>query len=140
MQSKSDTKRRSKLNRLPGTLKVIPAKEPELKIFEARGATVEDTYNALREHPEYDNFRIMPCTCNGDQALAIVAIFDDGKTPEGLTQIGMKPLFISVTPSMDLINEDGQKAVTRQEMERKRAAARLELVKGEGDGTDGDAA
>lgn len=68
-----------------------------------------DLFEAIRD-PSYTNFGLISCFMNGEAAVAIGAFY---KHPDGTTEI--KPLFVSLTPSMVLTDHDGQKAVSAEE-------------------------
>jgi hypothetical protein len=53
---------------------------------------------------DYANFALFSCFVNGEPAAAIVAVNRDG---DGYF---IKPLFVSVTPSITLTDHDGQPA------------------------------
>ena len=53
---------------------------------------------------EYRNLALFSCFVNGEPAAAIVAINQDGG------DYAITPLFVSVTPSLQLTDHDGQPA------------------------------
>ena len=53
---------------------------------------------------DYDNFALFSCFVNGEPAAAIVAINRDGDNYD------ITPLFVSVTPALQLTDHDGQPA------------------------------
>ena len=53
---------------------------------------------------EHDNFALFSCTVNGEPAAAIVAVMPPDE-PSG--RYCITPLFISVTPGMDLADHAG---------------------------------
>ncbi|OBW63511.1 MAG: hypothetical protein A9183_07260 [Dehalococcoides mccartyi] len=53
---------------------------------------------------EYSNFALFSCFVNGEPASAIVAINKPGADEYQIT-----PLFVSVTPGMQLIDHEGAK-------------------------------
>ena len=53
---------------------------------------------------EYRNLALFSCFVNGEPAAAIVAVIGDGDN------YAITPLFVSVTPSLTLIDHDGQPA------------------------------
>jgi len=77
-----------------------------------------NAYDALRD-PDYDNFVLVPCTCNGEPTLAISAKIDKGPLPNGKRLLALKPLFVGVVPGMVLLDTHGQEAVTREEWDKR---------------------
>jgi hypothetical protein len=53
---------------------------------------------------DYCNFALFSCFVNGEPGAAIVAVNKDGD------QCAIRPLFVSVTPSLTLTDHDGQPA------------------------------
>jgi hypothetical protein len=53
---------------------------------------------------DYRNFALFSCFVNGEPAAAIVAVNPDG---DGYA---ITPLFVSVTPSLELTDHDGRNA------------------------------
>jgi hypothetical protein len=51
---------------------------------------------------DYRNFALFSCFVNGEPAAAIVAINEDGDN------YNITPLFVSVTPSLELTDHDGR--------------------------------
>lgn len=76
---------------------VTPAERPCTNITPA----ISEVFNALR-NPEYSNFALFSCFVNGQPAAAIVAI---NRADGG--QFDITPLFVSITPEMDLTDHDG---------------------------------
>jgi hypothetical protein len=53
---------------------------------------------------DYTNFALFSCFVNGEPGVAIVAVHQDG---DGYA---IRPLFVSITPSLTLTDHDGQPA------------------------------
>jgi hypothetical protein len=62
--------------------------------------THRDAFEALTSG-RYDNFALFSCFANGEPAVAIVTVNEDG--PGYVVQ----PLFVSVTPGMKLADHNG---------------------------------
>ena len=60
-----------------------------------------DSFKALTSG-NYANFALFSCFVNGEPASAIVAV-----TKDDSNEYHIKPLFVSVTPSMKLIDHEG---------------------------------
>ena len=54
---------------------------------------------------DYANFALFSCLVNGEPAAAIVAVNRDGDGYE------IRPLFVSLTPSITLSDHDGEPAI-----------------------------
>lgn len=59
-----------------------------------------DAFEALTSG-RYENFALFSCQVGGEPASAIVAITPDGE------DYTVTPLFVSITPGMDLTDHDG---------------------------------
>lgn len=66
-----------------------------------------EAFNALTSG-KYSNFALFSCFVNGEPASAIVSI-----TPDGAGDFVIAPLFVSVTPGMDLTDHDGVQPLER---------------------------
>jgi hypothetical protein len=53
---------------------------------------------------DYANFALFSCYANGEPAAAIVAVNKDGD------DFAITPLFVSITPSLELTDHDGKPA------------------------------
>jgi hypothetical protein len=51
---------------------------------------------------DYCNFALFSCFVNGEPGAAIVAVSEDGD------QYAIRPLFVSITPSLTLTDHDGR--------------------------------
>lgn len=77
------------------------------KLFDPHGKGTADALEAIRD-PEVTNIKLVPCTVNGEQAVAIVAVVDRGKVAPTVRALGLRPLFVSITEGMVLQNELGE--------------------------------
>jgi len=87
--------------------------EPTKKLTRDDVISPDDAYEALRDPANDANFVLVPCTCNGEAAIAISAVFDNGVL-NGKRLKAVRPLFVSVTPGMRLVDTRGQEAVSAE--------------------------
>ena len=60
---------------------------------------------------EYRNFALFSCFVNGEPAVAIVTVLPTPpEAPDGEPGSLIRPLFVSVTPTMRLTDHDGRAA------------------------------